>query len=86
MLNLRQYDELRHASPFRPFRIVMTDGARFIVPHREFTWRSPNMSTIVVAIEDGEVYHMIDPLHITRFEYIERNGRKRRGRRSSKTT
>ena len=79
MLSFRQYDELRLASPFRPFRIVLTDGQRCDVPHREFTWRAPNVSTIVVATED--VYHMIDPLHITRFEYVAGNGRKKSPRR-----
>ena len=81
MLSFRQYDELRQASPFRPFRIVLSDGASYDVPHRDFTWRAPNVSTIVVATD---VYHMIDPLHITRFEYIKSNGHKRRGRKSKK--
>ena len=82
MLNFRQYDELRLASPFRPFRIVLTDGAKYDVPHRDFTWRAPNVTTIMVAGDD--VYHMIDPLHITRFEYIKANGHKGRGRRTKK--
>jgi len=80
MLSFEQYDELRHASPFRPFRIVLTEGASYDVPHRDFTWRAPNIDTIVVATHD--VYHMIDPLHITRFEFIRGNGHKRRGRKS----
>jgi len=79
MLSFKQYDELRHASPFRPFRIVLTDGASYDVPHRDFTWRAPNVSTIVVATQD--VYHMIDPLHITRFEYVGRNGHRKSQRR-----
>jgi hypothetical protein len=82
MLNYRQYDELRHASPFRPFRIVTTDGVKYTVPHREFTWRAPNVSTIVVAV--NEAYHMIDPLHVVRFEFISANGHKK-SRRSRKT-
>jgi hypothetical protein len=63
---------------------VTTDGAKYDVPHRDFTWRAPNASTIVVAIDDGEVYHMIDPLHVVRFEYMRANGHKR-SRRSRKT-
>ena len=82
MLNFRQYDELRQASPFRPFRIVLTDGASYEVPHRDFTWRAPNVSTIVVASE--KVYHMIDPLHITRFDYMKGNGRNKAPRRRRK--
>ncbi len=80
MLNFRQYDELRQASPFRPFRIVLSDEAKYDVPHRDFTWRAPNVTTIVVASD--EVYHMIDPLHITRFEFVKMNGNK--GRRKAK--
>ena len=81
MLNFRQYDELRLASRFRPFRMVLSDGAKYDVPHRDFTWRAPNVTTIVVASKD--VYHMIDPLHVTRFEYLT-NGHKRRARHSGK--
>ena len=55
MLNLRQYDELRRASPFRPFRIVMSDGAKFNVPHPEFTWRMPNGGLIFVATLTGNM-------------------------------
>jgi hypothetical protein len=82
MLNFKQFDELRHASPFRPFRIVLTDGASYNVPHRDFAWRAPNVTTIVVASDD--VYHMIDPLHITRFEYVKSNGQKKAPRRRRK--
>ena len=82
MLNYRQYDELRHASPFRAFRIVTTDGAKYDVPHRDFTWRAPGVSTIIVVV--NEAYHMIDPPHITRFEFTSANGRKK-PKRSRKT-
>ena len=82
MLSFRQYDELRQASPFHPFRIVLSDGKTYNVPHRDFTWRAPNVSTIVVATQD--VYHMIDPLHITRFELMKSNGHRKRPGRSRK--
>jgi hypothetical protein len=77
MTNYKQYDELRRAEPFRSFRIVMSDGAKFFVPHRDFTWRSPVGGTIVVAAERGDVLHLVDPLHVTRFEEAERNGSKK---------
>jgi hypothetical protein len=83
MLSFRQYDELRYASPFRPFRIVLTDGKNYDVPHRDFTWRAPNANTIVIAIGKGEqVYYMVDPLHVVRFEYIKGNGQARRTRKA----
>jgi hypothetical protein len=84
MINFKQFDELRKAQPFRPFRIIMSDGAAFIVPHPEFTWRAPNGSTVVVATEDGEVAHLVDPLHITRFEFVRQNGKASSRRRSNR--
>ena len=83
MLNLRQYDELRKAEPFKPFRIVMSDGAVFDVPHREFAWRTPTGGLVFVATQDGEAAQFLDPLHITRFEVHENGRSKRRSRRSS---
>jgi len=83
MLNLRHYDELRRASPFRPFRIVMSDGAKFNVPHPEFTWRMPNGGLIFVATPDGAVAQFVDPLHVTRFE-VATNGRGSRRRSSNR--
>lgn len=74
MLNWKQFDDLRLAEPFHPFRIVTSDGAKFLVPHREFVWRSPLGTMVFVAIENGEVAHFIDPLHITRFELTRKNG------------
>jgi hypothetical protein len=84
MLNWKQFDDLRNADPFHPFRIVTSDGAAFLVPHRDFVWRSPHGTMVFVALNKGEVAHFIDPLHITRFELNAGNGRKkgrtRRGR------
>ena len=68
MMNLRQYDALRQAQPFKPFRIIVSDGATFDVPHPEFTWRMPNGGLIFVAAPKGDVAQFVDPLHITRFE------------------
>ncbi|MGD0767705.1 MAG: hypothetical protein ABSB42_05855 [Tepidisphaeraceae bacterium] len=84
MLNWKQFDELRYADPFRPFRIVLSDGAEFLVPHRDYVWRSPLGTMVFVAIDNGEVAHFIDPLHITRFEMAKGNGRKK-GRKRRET-
>jgi len=81
VLNWKQFDDLRNANPFRPFRIVTSDGAGLLVPHRDFVWRSPHGTMIFVAIDNGEVAHFIDPLHITRFELAEKNGQKKGRRR-----
>ena len=77
MLNWKQFDELRYADPFHPFRIVVSDGAEFLVPDRDYVWRSPLGTMVFVAIDNGEVAHFIDPLHITRFEMVKGNGRKK---------
>ena len=42
-------------------------------------WRAPKVNTIVVASD--EVYHMIDPLHITRFELMKSNGHRKISRK-----
>jgi hypothetical protein len=77
VLNWKQFDDLRNANPFHAFRIVTSDGAEFLVPHRDFVWRSPQGTMVFVAIDNGEVAHYIDPLHITRFELGVRNGHKK---------
>jgi hypothetical protein len=84
MLNWKKFDELRNAQPFQPFRIVVSDGAQFDVPHRDFTWRTPNGSAVFVAINQGDVAHYIDPLHITRFVLLGRNGPKKSAIRGSR--
>jgi len=84
MLNWKQFDELRNAQPFHPFLIVMSDGAEFFVPHRDFTWRTPSCSAAFVAVDKGEVAHYLDPLHITRFVLVAKNDRKK-GRKQRKT-
>ena len=78
MLNWKQFDNLRSADPFHPFSIVTSDGATFLVPHRDFVWRSPHGTMVFVAIDNGEVAHYIDPLHITRFELATKNGKKKK--------
>lgn len=60
----------------------MSDGKEFFVPHRDFVWRSPHGTMVFVAIENGEVVHYIDPLHVTRFALAAKNGRKKPRRRT----
>jgi hypothetical protein len=84
MMNWRQFDDLRNTDPFHPFRIVLSDGAKFVVPHRDFVWRSPHGTMVFVATQNGEVAHFIDPMHVTRFELAAPNGRKKLGRQNKR--
>jgi hypothetical protein len=66
-------DHLRQ-TPFKPFRLCMSDGSSYDVPHRD--WVFVSRTTVAVALRLGEddladrmVY--LDPLHITRIEPLE---------------
>jgi hypothetical protein len=56
-------DELRKltSNGFRPFKIYLSDGRSFDVPHPEFIAFSRR---IVVVFGDDELPNIIDPLHI----------------------
>ena len=46
---------------FTPFAFCLSDGRRFVVPHRDFIAISPK---IVVVISEDELAVSINPLHI----------------------
>ena len=46
--------ELREAEPFVPFRICLTDGKSYDVPHRDFVMIARNVIDIGVARTTGE--------------------------------
>lgn len=46
---------------FTPFALRLTDGRRFVVPHRDFIAVS---AKVVVVIEEDELSVTINPLHI----------------------
>ena len=59
-----QLQQQLEASPFRPFRLHVTDGRSFDVPHREFMWRHPTGRSVFVATGE-DAYEVIDLLMIT---------------------
>jgi hypothetical protein len=61
MINLQPLRE-RLNGPFRPFAITLSDGRRFDVPHRDFIAVGRG---IVSVIDENDVDHLIDALHIT---------------------
>ena len=46
---------------FKPFAVRLSDGRRFVVPHRDFIAFSPRT---VVIIDTDELAVRISPLHI----------------------
>jgi hypothetical protein len=67
--------ELREAEPFVPFRICLTDGKSYDVPHRDFVMIARNVIDIGLARTTGEgIYDQIariSPLHIVRVENLQ---------------
>lgn len=71
--------------PFRPIRVYVSDGSSYDVRHPEFMLVT--RVEVVIALDPGtdevperSVY--CDPVHITRIEPIDGNGRKKRPRNS----
>ena len=65
---------LRDADPFVPFRICLTDGKTYDVPHRDFLMISRYLIDVGVASEDTGIYDRIvhvAPLHIVRVEHLQ---------------
>ena len=64
--------ELRDREPFRPFRLVFTDGRAFEVPHRDFLMITRHTVDIAVAPDPvtglPERIVFASPLHIARVE------------------
>ena len=67
--------ELRDAQPFVPFRICLTDGKSYDVPHRNFLMIARAVIDIGVSSHpDHGVYDQIvrvSPLHIVRVENLQ---------------
>jgi hypothetical protein len=65
---------LRDAQPFVPFRICLTDGKSYEVPHRDFLMIARTVIDIGVASDpSGGIYDQIvrvAPLHIVRIENL----------------
>jgi hypothetical protein len=67
--------ELRDAQPFVPFRICLTDGKSFEVPHRDFVMIAKTVIDVGVATDaSSRIYDQlvrISPLHIVRVENVQ---------------
>jgi hypothetical protein len=65
--------ELHEARPFRPFDIIMGDGAKLHVPHPEFL-AHPNRGRTLVLFDRSGTFNVIDLLMVTRLQ-VAGNGR-----------
>ena len=67
--------ELKDAQPFVPFRICLTDGKSYDVPHRDFVMVARTVIDIGIASSPGTgIYDQIvqvAPLHIVRIENLQ---------------
>ncbi len=60
MLNLKHIRD-RLGPDFRPFRISLSDGRVYEIPHRDFIAVGRGL---VSVIDQEDIQHTIDPLHI----------------------
>ncbi len=63
-MTIRDIQE-RLTGAFVPFKLRTSDGAEFLVPHREFIFLTSKR--VVVANAEGYV-NVLDPLHIVSIE------------------
>jgi hypothetical protein len=55
----------RLSNGFQPFTLHLSNGKRLPVPHRDFIAFS---TRIVVVIDEHEVSHVVNPVHIVTIE------------------
>ena len=56
---------------FAPFALRLSDGRRFLVPHRDFILVSPK---VVVVLDEDEWAVSINPLHIVSLDDVKPTG------------
>jgi hypothetical protein len=57
-MNIREIIDLKNASPFVPFDVLMADGREFRVNHPDFIARSPTGRSVVLY--DATGVHILD--------------------------
>jgi len=74
-------DEIRffiRKQPFEPFRVFVSDGSSFDVIHHDFMIVLQHKVIVALAKKPGDIPKesaFIDPLHITRIEPLNGNGK-----------
>jgi len=71
-------EELRatlQQKPFEPFRLVMTDGATFEIPHPDLLMVGRRTATVGLTGDPGQTYYertvKVDLLHVIRIEPLQ---------------
>jgi len=59
--------DLLNASPFKPFRVHVSDGAFFDIPHGDFARVAKRKLIVTLQNPHGQSVH-VSLLHITRIE------------------
>ena len=77
-MTIEQLQALHRTQPFKPFRIHLSDGRDFDVPHPEFLWPTPGGRTVFVATSP-DAAAIVDLLHVTSLEPL--NGSSNAGRK-----
>ena len=79
MSTAKSIRERLDAQPFRPFRICLSGGSTYKVPHREFAWVFGNRVFVGIAangvVGDDPRVRELSNLHVTRIEDIARRRR-----------
>jgi hypothetical protein len=76
-----QIREHLRRQPFEPFRVHVSDGTHYDVRHPEMAFITARELFIAVKLAEENLPDKViwcDPLHVTRIERIEPNGRTRR--------
>jgi len=77
-------EEIRHhvrRRPFQPFRVFLSDGSSYDVKHPELILVARRDVVITVELGDDDIPERLaycDPVHITRIEPLNGQGRRRR--------
>ncbi|MEK6643907.1 MAG: hypothetical protein AABZ08_08360 [Planctomycetota bacterium] len=76
---MRANEILKHTKkePFRPFRVFVSEGATYDIRHPEMILVTQTEIAVAINRNGGEVpFEMAycDPIHVTRIEYIAKNG------------
>ena len=75
-MSYKEILQLLDTVPFVPFRLYLTDGKTYTVPHPDFAWLMPNRATLLVAPRSKKSGHLLERmdyvaiLHIVRIEHI----------------
>jgi hypothetical protein len=80
-MRVKEIRDLYSAAPFRPFEIVLTNGARACIGHSEFMMFSSDYQTVCAADERDGGTKRIDVKMIVALDELENGGRTRKRKR-----